>query len=230
MKILLIEDDALIRDVISRGLEEDRQYVVETAADGTTGLQMALDADYALIILDIMLPGLDGWHICQEVRARRIATPILMLTARDAVQDRIYGLDMGADDYLAKPFDFDELLARVRALIRRDKRYKARILRIAHLEIDTGAHIVTSDGEELTLTSREYALLEALAMNEGRVVGRDVIQYRIWNNDESTSNTVDVYIGLLRKKIDADRPVKLIHTVHGQGYMLKAPPADGRQL
>lgn len=223
MKILLIEDDILIRDVIVRGLEEDRLCTVETAADGHTGLRMALEADYALIILDIMLPGVDGWHICEELRARRIQAPILMLTAHDSVRDRVRGLNIGADDYLPKPFDFDELLARVRALLRRDKLYKSRIIRIAFLEIDTSTRRVTCDGEEMTLTPREYGLLEALAMNEGRVLSRDEIQYRVWNNDESTSNTVDVYIGMLRNKIDADRPVKLIHTMHGLGYMLKGP-------
>ena len=221
MKILCIEDDRLIREVITRGLEEDRLYTVDTAADGISGLRMALETDYALLILDIMLPGLDGWHICEELRNRRIQTPILMLTARDGVQDRVRGLNIGADDYLPKPFDFDELLARVRALIRRDKRYKAHILRLADLEIDTLTHAVTRGGAEITLTPREYTLLEALAMNAGRVVSRDTIQYRVWNNEESISNNVDVYIGMLRRKIDADRTVKLIHTVHGVGYLLK---------
>ncbi|HEY3379691.1 MAG TPA: response regulator transcription factor [Armatimonadota bacterium] len=223
MRILVVEDDALIRDVIKRGLEDDRIYAVETAEDGHEGLRMALEADYAVIILDIMLPGLDGWQICEELRRRRVSTPILMLTARDAVQDRVRGLTLGADDYLAKPFHFEELLARIQALHRRDSRYKAHKLRIAHLEIDTATHAVTCDGEELILTPREYMLLEALAMNEGRVLSRDAIQYRIWNSEESTSNTVDVYIGMLRKKIDADRPTKLIHTIHGQGYMLRGP-------
>ncbi|MHB9133026.1 MAG: response regulator transcription factor [Armatimonadota bacterium] len=223
MKILLIEDDTLIRDVIKRGLEEDRLYAVDAAADGHAGLRMALEADYAVIILDIMLPGLDGWRVCEEVRARRIATPILMLTARDAVQDRVRGLEIGADDYLSKPFEFDELLARVRALVRRDKRYKARILQIGQLTIDTGTRTVMRDGAEIPLTPREYTLLEALAMNEGRVMSRDAIQYQVWNSDENTSNTVDAYIRLLRKKIDAGHPVKLIHTVHGLGYMVKDP-------
>ena len=226
MKILLIEDDRLIRDVIMRGLEEDRLYTVDTAATGTDGLRMALEADYAVIILDLMLPGVDGWRICEELRSRRIHTPILMLTARDTVPDRVRGLEIGADDYLTKPFDFDELLARVKALLRRDKLYKARVLRIGHLQIDTGLRRVVCAGEEVTLTPREYTLLETLAMNEGRVVSRETIQYRVWNNEENTSNTVDVYIGMLRKKIDADRPVKLIHTIHGQGYMLRAPARE----
>lgn len=227
MKILVIEDDRLIREVITRGLEEDPLYTVETASDGTAGLRLALEGDYAVIVLDLMLPGVDGWRICEELRTRRNRTPILMLTARDAVPDRVRGLEMGADDYLTKPFDFDELLARIRALIRRDKLYKARVLHIADLEIDTGIRRVVRGGTEITLTPREYALLEALAMNEGRAMSRDAIQYRVWNNEETTSNTVDVYIGMLRKKIDADNPVKLIHTVHRLGYMLKAPVGGG---
>lgn len=226
MRLLLIEDDESIRDVVKRGLEEDRYYTVDTAADGTTGLRMALEADYTVIILDLMLPGLDGWRVCEELRSRRNRTPILMLTARDTVPDRVRGLETGADDYLTKPFAFDELLARIRALHRRDKLYKARILRIAYLEIDTGMHRVTCAGNEVTLTPREYSLLEALALNEGRVLSRDTIQYQVWNNDESASNIVDVHIGILRKKIDADQAVKLIHTVHGLGYTLRRPQSE----
>lgn len=221
MRILIIEDDAPIRTAVKRGLEETRLYSVDDAADGNLGCKMALTGEYDVIVLDLMLPGMDGWTICEELRARRINTPIIMLTARDAVRDRVRGLEVGADDYLPKPFDFDELLARIRALIRRDKTSKAKVIRIAHLELDTVANRVYSDGEEVILTQREYALLEALALNEGRVLGRETIQRRIWNSEESLSNTVDVYIGLLRKKIDADREVQLIHTIRGFGYMLR---------
>jgi two-component system copper resistance phosphate regulon response regulator CusR len=149
-----------------------------------------------------------------------------VLTARDAVEDRVRGLDLGADDYLPKPFHFAELLARVRALLRRDKVHKSRIIRISDIEIDTGRHRVTRNGRELELTPREYSLLEALAGHEGRVLTRETIQSRVWKDHESASNTVDVYIGLLRKKIDSNRKVKLIHTVHGLGYSLRSPKAS----
>ena len=223
MRILLVEDDALIREAVARGLEEERIYTVDTAADGQTGLRMALEGDYALIILDLMLPRLDGWRLCQELRARRKLTPLLMLSARDAVADRVRGLELGADDYLSKPFEFDELLARVRALLRRDKMHKTRLLRVGHVEIDTATRQVTRDGGPVTLTPREYALLEALAASEGRALTREVIQQQVWANEESTSNTVDVHIGALRRKLEGPDTDKLIHTVHGLGYMLKSP-------
>jgi two-component system copper resistance phosphate regulon response regulator CusR len=222
MRILLIEDEAAIASVIRRGLEEAR-YAVDLAADGEAGLRMALEQPYALIILDLMLPRRDGWSVCQALRARRETTPILMLTARDAVEDRVRGLEMGADDYLPKPFDFAELLARARALIRRDKVNKGGIIRVADLEIDTAAGSVRRAGQEVPLTRREYTLLEALAANEGRVLTREVIQERVWMDQESYSNTVDVHVGVLRKKIDAGHEIKLIHTVHGLGYTLRNP-------
>lgn len=225
MRLLLIEDDEIIAELVRGGLEEAR-FRVDVAEDGAQGLRMALAEDYGVVILDLMLPGMDGMRVCQSLRSRRSTVPILMLTARDAITDRVKGLEAGADDYLPKPFDFTELLARVRALLRRDKVHKAGVIRVADLEIDTTAARVRRAGQELHLTPREYALLEALAVNEGRVLTRDVIQDRIWMDEESTSNTVNVHVALLRKKVDADFPVKLIHTVHGFGYMLRTPDEE----
>jgi two-component system copper resistance phosphate regulon response regulator CusR len=222
VRILVVEDETAIAAVVKRGLEEAR-FAVDVAADGETGLQMALQHDYALLVLDLMLPRRDGLSVCKELRARRRTTPILMLTARDAVPDRVRGLELGADDYLPKPFDFSELIARVRALLRRDKIHKSVVIRIADLEIDTATTVVHRAGEAVQLTRREYTLLEALALNEGRVLAREMIQERVWRDEESYSNTVDVHIATLRKKIDAGHAVKLIHTVHGLGYTLRAP-------
>jgi two-component system, OmpR family, copper resistance phosphate regulon response regulator CusR len=228
MRILLIEDDEMIAELVRRGLDEAR-FDVSVANDGAAGLELALHGNYALIILDLMLPGRDGWSVCDTLRTRRYTTPILMLTARNTVQDRVRGLEAGADDYLAKPFDLAELLARVRALLRRDKIHKARIIRISDLEIDTATGSVRRGGREIYLTPREYCLLEALALNEGRVLTREMIQDNIWRDDESYSNTVDVHINSLRKKIDAPHEVKLIQTVYRAGYMLRQPqaPAGG---
>lgn len=226
MKILLIEDDIPIRDVVKRGLEENKLYSVDTASDGEIGLQMALDNEYSAVILDIMLPKLDGWTVCKELRSHRINTPVLMLTARDAVKDRVYGLEIGADDYLPKPFDFEELLARIKALIRRDMALKTQFIEIDGLKIDMTSQQVFDNGTEIFLSHREFALLEALARNEGRILSREAIQNRIWNSDDSFSNTVDVYISALRKKIDTNRNVKLIHTIYGTGYMLKKPELE----
>ncbi len=220
MKVLLVEDEAAIAAVIKKGLEK-AQYQVETAANGSAGLQMALVGNYALILLDIMLPGMDGWQVCRALRAKRITTPILMLTARDDVEDRVQGLEMGADDYLPKPFAFAELLARVQALLRRDRIHKARVIGIADLEIDTGARQVKRAGRIVTLTPREYDLLEALASREGQVLSREWILERVWQDEDSFSNIVDVHIGTLRKKIDAGHAAKLIQTVHGRGYRLQ---------
>lgn len=225
MRILLVEDEEPIAAVIKRGLSESH-YTVDTAKDGAEGLEMARDGNYGLIILDLMLPKMDGWAVCRALRSERNSTPILMLTARDAVEDRVAGLDLGADDYLPKPFDFGELIARVRSLLRRDKVHKSRVIQIGDLEIDTAAHRVVRGEQEITLTRREYALLEALALNEGRVLTREIIQDQVWMNEESYSNTVDVHIGSLRKKIDSGSDVKLIHTIHGLGYTLRNPAAE----
>lgn len=225
MRILIVEDDVVIANLLRKGLEHAR-FEVDVAGDGNTGQKLALQEPYGAIILDVMLPGKDGWGVCAALRERRNTTPILMLTARDSVDDRVRGLETGADDYLPKPFDFKELLARVRALLRRDKLHKARVFRIADLEVDTSAGRVTRSGQEISLTPREYALLEALAANEGRVLTREMIQDRVWMDDEGFSNTVNVHIANLRKKIDAAHEVKLIHTIHGFGYSLRAPESE----
>lgn len=227
MKLLVVEDDDAIARMIADGLEEDR-HAVDIASDGTTGLRMAREGSYALILLDVMLPGRDGWQVCRELRLRRITTPILMLTARDAVPDRVKGLEAGADDYLPKPFDFTELRARVHALLRRDKVHKARVVHIADLEIDTVLRRVARAGREILLTPREYALLEALVLHEGQTLTRENLQHLAWDDEEIYSNVVDVRMGALRKKIDpADATVKLIYTVHGIGYVLRRPPESG---
>lgn len=223
MKILLIEDDKAISDVIKRGLEDDGLYKVVVAEDGLSGLDAAWDYDFSLIIMDIMLPGIDGLEICRKLRTHEISTPILMLTAKDSIEDIVKGFETGADDYLVKPFHFDELFARVKALIRRNSMIRGSIVSIGPLEIDTGARSVSVDGKKIQLGAREYTLLEALARNEGRPLSRETIQYRVWNNEDVMSNTVDVYIRMLRKKIDEGRSCKLIQTVYGYGYMIKRP-------
>jgi DNA-binding response OmpR family regulator len=222
MRILLVEDEPDIAGVIKLGLEQ-AHYTVDVEEYGLVGLKMARQHLYSLIILDVMLPGMDGFTICERLREERNSTPILMLTARDAISERVHGLQIGADDYLPKPFDFTELLARVEALIRRDRLNKSRVIKVSDLEIDTTKRAVRRGENEITLTPREYALLEALASREGQVLTRELIQERVWLDEESSSNTVDVYIGSLRKKIDAVSDVKLIQTVHGVGYTLKAP-------
>ncbi len=224
-RILLVEDEVGIASVIRRGLEEAR-FEVEVATDGDEGLRKALEGGHALVILDVMLPKRDGWSICEALRARRSSVPILMLTARDAVSDRIRGLELGADDYLPKPFDYGELLARVRSLLRRDKVHRARVVRVGDLEVDTTAARVTRCGQEIQLTNREYRLLELLATNEGRVLSREVIQDRLWSDEDVFSNVVDVHVGLLRKKIEPAGTSKLIHTVHRMGYLLRAPQPE----
>lgn len=221
MRLLVVEDDPVISEILQEGLTEAK-YDVDLARDGDAGLQMALAGEYGAIVLDVMLPGRDGFQVCAALRARRNQTPVLMLTARDAVPDRVRGLEGGADDYLLKPFDFTELLARIRALLRRDKVHRTRTIQIADLEIDTVTSQVRRAGKEIHLTPREYQLLEALALNEGRTLTREMILERVWRDEASYSNTVDVHITFLRKKIDAGFSPKLIHTVHGKGYVLRA--------
>lgn len=222
MKILLIEDEPSIAAVVQSGLEK-AGYAVEAISDGQAGLARAEQGTFALLILDLMLPGRDGWSICETLREAGNRTPILMLTARDSVRDRVRGLELGADDYLPKPFDFTELRARVNALIRRDRVHKTRVIRVGDLEIDTSTRRVRRAGQEISLTPREYSLLEALAAHEGQTLTREAILERVWADDESLSNTVEVFIRSLRRKVDAGFPAKLIHTLYGIGYTLRRP-------
>ncbi len=221
MKILIVEDDAEVSSAIREGLEE-AGFVVQIVRDGERALKVAMSGMFAVIILDLMLPTMDGLTICQRLRSSRVTTPILMLTARDELKDRVLGLESGADDYLGKPFQFEELLARLRALIRRDKVVKSAKIQIDDLVIDTAARTAARGGQEIVLTQREFTLLEALATQEGQVLTRDTIQYKVWVDEFSTSNTVDVHVRNLRKKIDDKFDRKLIHTVFGAGYVLRA--------
>lgn len=225
MRILVIEDDAPIAEVICRGLRASG-YMVDVAQDGSKGLTLATQGRFAAVILDLMLPKMDGFQVCERLRRADITVPILMLTARDLVPDRVKGLESGADDYLVKPFEFSELLARVRALLRRDKVNRGRIVTIGYLVLDVDKRLVKIDGEEVFLKPREYALIEALALNEGRVLTRDVIQERIWDNEDSFSNVVDVQVKRLREKIERPHLPRLIHTVYGLGYTMKSPRSE----
>lgn len=222
MKILLIEDDSVIGEQLRRALENER-YRVEWAQDGAEGFAQAVSCEPDAILLDVMLPKMDGWTVLAELRRRKVAAPVLMLTARDAVEDRVKGLENGADDYLAKPFDIRELLARVKALLRRDKLNKTGLISIADLEIDTEGRRVTRGGASIDLTPREFDLLEALARNEGRTLTRAVILERVWGAEESLENTVNFHVASLRKKVDEGFEPKLIQTVHGIGYSLRTP-------
>jgi DNA-binding response OmpR family regulator len=225
MRILLVEDEDGIAEAVRRGLEK-AGYRVDHTASGEEGLAMACEGAYALIILDVMLPDVDGCEVSRRLRRARCPIPILMLTARDAVSDRVNGLEAGADDYLIKPFDFSELLARVRALLRRDKVHRSRMVEVGDLIMDTTARRVTRAGREIALSPREYSLLETLAIAEGRVLTREVLQETVWIDEEVYPNTVDVCIGHLRRKMDQGYVARLIQTVHGVGYRLKAPDRE----
>ncbi len=222
MKALLVEDERPLGLAVTRVLT-DAGFHVSWTADGQRGFEAGLNEEFDLVVLDVLLPHKNGWDICRDLRAAKRSAPILMLTALDEVTDKVRGLQIGADDYLAKPFEVTELVARAHALVRRDKVNKTLVTKIADLEIDRQNRRVTRAGAEVKLTRREYDLLEALASNEGRVLSRQTIQERVWTDDESFSNTVDVFIGTLRKKIDQGQAHKLIHTVHGFGYMLRSP-------
>ncbi len=222
MRILVVEDEHKLAGVLKRGLEE-LGYAVDTAYDGEDGLGLAEAAPYDLIVLDVMLPKMDGYAVCQQLRAQRRNVPILMLTARDAVDDRVAGLDSGADDYLVKPFAFRELVARVRALLRRDGLAKDPVLRVADVEVDTVTHEVRRAGKVIELTSKEYSILEYFLRNPNAVLARTQIAEHVWDYDfVSMSNVVDVYVGYLRRKLGDDREPRLLRTIRGTGYQLRA--------
>lgn len=221
MRILIVEDEKALANNLRRGLSEEG-YSVDAAYDGEEGGFMAETEPYDIIILDIMLPKKDGIAVLKNLRKEGIKTPVLMLTAKDAVSDKIRGLDSGADDYITKPFDFDELLARVRSLLRRKGEVKSAVITIADLEIDTAGHQVKRGGKEIPLSAREYALLEYLAYNKEKVVSRTDISEHIYDYDfDLDSNIIDVYINFLRNKIDKGFDKRLIHTIRGAGYILK---------
>ncbi|MCK5492672.1 MAG: response regulator transcription factor [Candidatus Omnitrophica bacterium] len=221
MRILLVEDEKRMASFIKRGLKEEK-YTVDLAYDGEKGFLLGTINPYDLIILDIMLPGKDGITICKEFRSKKIEAPILMLTAKNTVRDKVLGLNCGADDYLSKPFVFDELLARINALVRRQRRDKITTILVADLELDQLTHKVKRAGNEMNLTSKEYSLLEYLMLNENQIVTRTMISEHVWNEDfDSFTNVIDVYINYLRKKVDKDCDKPLIHTIRGTGYILK---------
>jgi heavy metal response regulator len=227
MRILVVEDEKKVGSFIKRGLEA-ANYSVDVEHDGEAGLRRLLEGGYDLVILDVMLPKLDGFDVMKEIRQRRIHVPILLLTARIAVADKVAGLDLGADDYLTKPFAFEELLARVRALLRRGAAGAPTVLAAADLRLDPATRQVTRGGRRIDLTSKEYALLEFLLRRRDQVLSRAVIAQHVWGVDYDTfTNVIDVYVNYLRKKIDSGFEPKLIHTVRGFGYVLKEePPAS----
>ena len=225
MRILVVEDERKVASFLRQGLQEEG-HAVETAADGAAALDLLLESPgYDLVVLDLMLPKRDGFDVLKTLRERRVQTPVLVLTARDGVADKVTGLDLGADDYLTKPFAFDEFLARVRALLRRGGGQRTPILKLADLSLDPATRSVTRGTRRITLTAREYALLEYFLRNIGRVLTRPMIAQHVWGLDFDTeSNIIDVYVGYLRRKIDGEGERRLLHTVRGAGYTLGTEP------
>lgn len=222
MRILIIEDEKRLVDVIKRGLIE-QGFLVDVAYDGEDGQHIAETASIDLIILDIMLPKMSGIQVCYNLRTREINTPILMLTARDSIEDRVRGLDSGADDYLVKPFDFSELIARIRALLRREPTQKTNVINIKGLVLDTSTREVSRGEKKIVLTTKEYYILEYLMRHLNAVVSRLMLEENAWNNESDIeSNVVDVYIRRIRNKIDLEGEESLIETIRGAGYRLKS--------
>ncbi len=221
MRILIVEDDQRSREFLVKGLTESG-YVADSAADGEGGLFQAIEHDYDLVVLDVMLPVMDGWRVLERMRARGRQMPVLFLTARDAVQDRVKGLELGADDYLVKPFAWAEFLARVRTLLRRGPARQAEVVQIADLELDIPRMKARRGGKVLDLTAKEFQLLCLLARRSGEVLSRTTIAEQVWDMNFSTdSNAVDVAMGRLRRKVDEPFPKRLIHTLRGLGYVME---------
>jgi heavy metal response regulator len=226
MRILVIEDEKKVASFIKKGLEEEH-YAVDTAYDGETALYMAEVNEYDLIVLDLMIPKIDGLEVLKRVRSNKNNVPILVLTAKDTVEDIVKGLDSGCDDYLTKPFNFTVFLARIRALLRREKIEKEPLLKIADLALSPVIHKVTRRGKEIELTSKEYALLEYFMRNPDKVLTRTMISEHVWDyHFDSLTNVIDVYVNYLRRKIDKNFEPKLIHTIRGVGYILSADRQD----
>jgi heavy metal response regulator len=222
MRILIIEDEKKVAQFIKKGLEEEH-YAVDTAYDGEMGLYMVDINEYDLVVLDLMIPKIDGLEVLKRIRGNKNNVPILVLTAKDTVEDIVKGLDAGCDDYLTKPFEFIEFLARVRALLRREKGEKEPVLNIADLTLSLVTHKVMRKGKEIELTSKEYALLEYFMRNPDKVLTRTMISEHVWDyHFDSMTNVIDVYVNYLRKKIDKGFEPKLIHTIRGVGYILSA--------
>jgi two-component system, OmpR family, copper resistance phosphate regulon response regulator CusR len=233
MRLLLAEDDPRIARFVAKGLRE-QAYAVDVASSGDDALYQAAINSYDLVILDVMIPGKNGFEVCRELRRAGHKVPILMLTARDAVEDRIAGLDHGADDYLTKPFEFRELLARLRALLRRSAEIRPAQITVADLVLDTGAQTVSRGGRVIPLTTKEYALLEFLARNAGRVIGRAEIAEHVWDESfDPFSNLIEVYVNRIRRKIDAHSTKPLLHTRRGAGYFFgvtgDSPGPEGQE-
>ena len=221
MRILLVEDEERLASFIRKGMVAEG-YEVEIAYDGRTGLSLFRRGPFDIVILDVNLPQINGFELCRIIRADDQQIAVLMLTALDSLADKSDGFTAGADDYLAKPFEFQELLLRVRALTRRNSPKHTQVLRLANLELNLDTKTVTRGGQRVDLTSREYALLEYLMLNRGRIISRVDISERVWNlNFDTTTNVIDVYISYLRKKIDKDQTPKLLHTIVGMGYVLR---------
>lgn len=226
MKILIVEDETKTGDYLKQGLSE-AGFIVDLSRDGLDGLQLALSESYDLLILDVMLPGLDGWQILQTLRKAGQDMPVIFLTARDQVGDRVKGLELGADDYLIKPFSFAELLARVRTLLRRGKTTETTLLQAADLEMDLLKRKVTRAGTRIDLTAKEFILLELLLRRQGEVLPRSLITSQVWDmNFDSDTNVIEVAVRRLRAKVDDSFSPKLIRTVRGMGYVLDVPEAD----